>query len=483
MDLEKLIAQAREKINARINLRNQYAQELDELRGKDEPTADDKAKAEELRGKKAGIDAELGTLETELRALEDEKKADDVLARLAERVNPVDTGADARGGDRPGETRAGSGVEVREGRTYSRENDPSGELFLRDVVADALNIRGPHRERLEAHEREERTERGDKLEGRGVTTGGAPGLVVPQYLVDLYAAKGRPGRKFADQCRKHNLPETGMTVYIPRQKAKTSVADQTTQLTPVSETDYEDELISVQVRTAAGSQTIARQASERSLGTLDITFEDLLKSYDVNLDSTIINAATWGLLAVANTVTYTDADPTAAELYRKILGASANVEDVLLDLDEDDLFTLVRGRRWAWLQGEMSDKWPFIAAQGVPALAGGTSNGAGYPAGVRGQLPNGGDVVTDNNLPNALGTGTNEDVAVVVARQEAHLWEDPSAPLYIRADNGPSMKSLGIDLVVYGYYAACFNRVVDEQGTPKAVHQKITGTGLVAPVF
>jgi len=156
---------------------------------------------------------------------------------------------------------------------------------------------------------------------------------------------------------------------------------------------------------------------------------------------------------------------------------------VLLDLDEDDLFTLLRGRRWAWLQSELTDKWPFIAAQGFPVQVGGESSGAGYKAGVRGRLPNGGDVVSDNNLPNNLGVGTNEDVMVVVARQEAHLWEDPNAPLFIRAENGPNMKKLGIDLVIYGYYAGCFDRVVDEQGTPKAVHQKITGTGLVAPTF
>ncbi|MFD6093656.1 hypothetical protein ACFWGN_16180 [Oerskovia sp. NPDC060338] len=483
MDLDKLIAQAREKINARINLRNQYAQELDALRGKTEPTADDKTKTEELRGKKAGIDTELVTLDEELRALEDEKKADDVLARLAERVTPVDTGTGARAGERPAESRAGSGFEVREGRAYSRDSDPNGRQFLRDVALDFLRIRGEHSQRLAAHEQEERTVRGDQIEVRGVTTGGAPGLVVPQYLVDLYAAKGRAGRKFADQCRRHNLPETGMTAYIPRQTAKTIVGNQAAELTPAGNNDYANEDIAVPIRTAAGSQNISRQSVERGLGTEDIVFEDLLKAFDVNLDSTIINASTWGLLAVANTITYTDADPTAAELYRKILGAGANVEDVLLDLDEDDLLTLMRGRRWSWLQGEMSDKWPFIAAQGVPALAGGTSNGSGYPAGVRGRLPNGGDVVTDNNLPNGLGTGANEDVAVVVARQEAHLWEDPSAPMYIRAETGPSMNNLGIDLVVYGYYAACFNRVVDEQGAPKAVHQKITGTGLVAPVF
>lgn len=468
MTLEQLIARAREQVNARINLRNDYATQLEELRGQDTV---DEAKVDELRSKKAGLDAEIVELRAQLDSLVEEQRQDAAVAALQRDV--TSTGAH-------GSQSARTIDSVHEPRTYSPESDPRGLRFLSDVASDFLGNRDA-RERLNQHQAEERAERGDKI-ARAVTAAGSPGLVVPQYLIDLYAPKGRPGRKFADQCRHHDLPDTGLTVYIPRQTAKTTVGLQAAELDPVAEADYDDELISVSVRTAAGSQTISRQSAERSLGTEDIVFEDLLKAYDTNLDYQLINAATWGLLAVANTVTYTDADPTAAELYRKILGASANVEDVLQDLDEDDVFTLMRGRRWAWLNGETTDQRPFVQGAGVPANTFATSNGSGYAAGVRGFLPNGGRVVTDNNLPNGLGTGTNEDVVVTVAQHEAHLWEDPSAPMYIRAEQTQA-KKLGIDLVVYGYFAACFNRVVDEQGTPKAVHQKITGTGLVAPTF
>ncbi|WP_182112894.1 hypothetical protein [Actinotalea sp. JY-7876] len=471
MTLEQLIARQREQVNTRISLRNQYATELEELRGADSV---DEVKVEELRGKKAGLDAEITALRSKLTELEDEQRADDAAARLQREHTP--SGApESRGGEK-------DRAVVTEKRTYAPETDPQGLRFLSDVAADFLGNRQAG-QRLEQHMAEERVERGEQL-ARAVTTGGAPGLVVPQYLIDMYAPKGRPGRRFADQCRQHNLPDTGMTVYIPRQTAMAEVAEQVNELDTVAENDYDDELISVKVRTAAGSQTISRQSVERSLGTEDIVFEDLLKSYDVNLDKMLITSPVWGLLAVANPITYTDADPTAAELYRKILGAAANVEDVLEDADEDDVFTLMRGRRWAWLSGEVTDKKPFIAQPGVPQGFG-NSEGNGYavPNGVRGYLPNGGPVVTDNNLPKGLGVGTNEDAVVVVARQEAHLWEDPAAPLFIRAETGPNTKKLGIDLVVYGYFAACFDRVVDSQGSPKAVHQKITGTGLVAPTF
>ncbi|MHB1063536.1 MAG: hypothetical protein ACYC1Z_03420 [Georgenia sp.] len=468
MKLDELIRKVREQINARINVRNDYATKLEELRGAESV---DETAVEELRSKKGDVDAEIRELQTKLEDLEKERTQDEAVARL----QATTTGTPAPVDQREQHARVGQ-----EPRTYARETDPTGDTFLRDVAADFLGNREA-RERLARHMQEEKVERGDKL-ARAITTGGAPGLVVPQYLLDLYAKKGRPGRKLADQMRKHTLPASGMTVEIPRQIAKTAVGEQAAEGDLVTEAEYDDEMISRKVRTAAGSQSISRQSVERSEGTLDVVTEDLFRAYDSDLDSMLINSATWGLLAVANAVTYTSAAPTAKELYSKIVGAKAAQEDVLLDLDEDDVFTLMRGRRWAWLKNQHTTEHPFIQAVSVPALVGGTSLDNGYAAGVRGFLPDGGPVVTDNNLPANLGTGTNEDVAVVVARQEAHLWEDPSAPVLIRAEQNQAKKLL-IDLVVYGYFAAVFDRVVDAQGTPKAVHQQITGTGLVAPVF
>lgn len=475
MDFEKLIAQLREKMNARISMRNEYSSELETLRGKDTPSDADKARVEELRASKAKLDAELVSLDEELRQLEEEKRADDAIARLNERSNP--TGA-ARG-DGEAEER-GASFTVTEKRTYSKDSDPRGLRFLNDVVADFRGSREAG-DRLADHFREERTLRGETVE-RAVTTSGAPGTIIPQYLVDLYAPKGNPGRKFADMCRHHDLPDTGMTVYIPRQTARTAAGEQVNELDAVTEQDYDDEMIPVKVRTAAASQTISAQASMRGLGTEDIVLQDLFKSYNTKLDDMLINSATWGLLAVSNPVTYTSGTPTAAELYRKILGASATVEDTLMDLDEDDLFTLMRGRRWAWFNGETTDQKPFVQQVGVPTNTFALDEAGGYATPVAGFLPNGGRVVKDNNLPNNGGVGTNEDTLVVVAQHEAHLWEDPSAPYFIRAEQTQA-KKLGIDLVIFGFFAACFDRVVDAQGTPKAVHQKITGTGLIAPTF
>ena len=463
MNLEELIARARAELNARILRHNELAEQINQLRAAD---TIDVAAETALREQRAAVQAEINAGEARLAMLEAEQRDEARLTELAERITP--TGAPSPSAER-------DIVQARDKRTYNADNDPRGLAFLSDVSRAFLGDWSAQ-QRLSAHTEEERAERGEQaITTRAVTGAGSPGLVVPQYLIDLYAPKGRPGRHFADSCRPHPLPATGLTVYIPRQTATTAVGLQTAELDTVTESDYDDELIAIPVRTAAGSQTISRQFAERGLGGDDIVMEDLLRSYDVALDALLLNSATWGLLAVAGANTYTAASPTGRELYSKILAAGATVEDTLLDLDEQDLFTLMRGRRWKWMQNQADDKWPLISQPSLDALVLGKNDGTPYSKAVRGHLPNGGDVVTDNNLPANLGAGTNEDPVVVVSRQEAHLWEDSSAPLFIRAEQTQA-KKLGIDLVVYGYFAACFDRVA-------GAHQKIAGTGLVTPAF
>ena len=72
---------------------------------------------------------------------------------------------------------------------------------------------------------------------------------------------------------------------------------------------------------------------------------DLQRRYATTLDSTIINQATTGLLAVATDVAYTDATPTGPELYPKILGAAAGSEAALLGQANPDV-VVMHSRRW-----------------------------------------------------------------------------------------------------------------------------------------
>jgi hypothetical protein len=100
--------------------------------------------------------------------------------------------------------------------------------------------------------------------------------------------------------------------------------------------------------------------------------------------------------------------------------------------------------------------------------------GLAEKASIRGYLPDGTPVITDSNIATNLGAGTNEDEIYLVAPAEFFLWEDPAAPMLIRAESNP--KGLLVDLVVYGYYAFYGNRFTGG-------HHKVSGTGLTTPSF
>lgn len=365
-----------------------------------------------------------------------------------------------------------------EERVYHRGNDPRGVNFLRDLAAQSLYNDAGAAGRLSRHMAEEKVERQagmlQRAAGDTLTSNWA-GLTVPQYLSDLYAPATAALRPFADVCTKHPLPPDGMSVNISQVTTSSSVALQATQLTAVSATSMDDTLLTINLQTAAGQQNLSRQAVDRGTGVTDVVMQDLFNRYATTLDATLIAQATTGLSAVATAVTYTDTTPTGAELYPKILGASAGVEAALLGMGAPT-HAVMHSRRWYWLSSQMSSTWPLINWSGIPVQAGGTANSASsYGSGIRGVLPSGLQVVVDNNIATNLGTGTNEDEVYVVPAAECHLWEDSNAPLFIRAEQ-TNAAVLGVLFVVYGYFAYTFARYANGM-------QKISGTGLTTPSF
>ncbi len=418
----------------------------------------------------------------ELRAANDQAKIDlaGVEEKLGEakraKAEEVDThvqhhrkqdGA-ARPAMRDGLARIGQ-----EERTYRPDTDRRGKQFLWDVVRGTLFNDFQANQRLAQHMHEERVDRPQYLE-RAVGTGAFTGLVVPQYLTDMYAPATAALRPFADICNSHELPPDGMTVNISRITTATSVALQATENSAVSETNADDTLLTENVQTAAGQQTVSRQAIERGTGIDDVLFDDLFRRYATTLDSTLINQATTGLTNVSTAVTYDDASPTAAELYPKILGAASGGEAALL-AQAIPSHAIMHSRRWYWLSSQMTSTWPFINSAGIPVQAGGVASDVGYNRGVRGMLPIGLNVIVDNNVPINLGTATSQDEIYVVPQAECHLWEDPAAPVFIRAEQ-PAAATLGILMVLYGYFAYSFRRYTSGM-------QKVAGTGLATPTF
>lgn len=361
-----------------------------------------------------------------------------------------------------------------EERTYRKDQDPYGKQFLMDIAKQFSFQDVEASSRLSRHMAEERVERAEYMQRTAVGTGGFAGLTVPQYLTDMYAPATANLRPFADVCNKHPLPDAGMSVNISRITTPTSAALQASENTAVQDSTIDDTLLTVNIQTAAGQQTLSRQAIERGTGIEDVTMQDLFNRVATVLDSTLLNQATNGLTNVATAVTYTDGTPTGSELYPKILGAASGVEAALLAMGRPS-HAVMHSRRWYWLSSQMSAVWPLINWSGVPVQAGGTANsGSSYNSGPRGVLPCGLEVIVDNNVATTLGGGT-EDELYVVPQTECHLWEDPSAPLFIRAEQ-PAAASLGVLLVAYSYFAYTFGRYANGMG-------KVSGTGLAAPTF
>ncbi|MYV64442.1 phage major capsid protein [Streptomyces sp. SID2131] len=463
MTLDQLIAQARTALADAIAVRQREQDALVALRS--DPDLTEAAVTERVAARDAA-DTEVTTRQTALDELLAEQAREEEIAQLSARVTPAATRAPAY--DRVG--RVGT-----EERTYRPDLDRRGAAFQSDVVSAFL---GDYEaaQRLSRHMSEERVERGDQIrqQARAVGTGAFAGLVIPQYLTDLYAPMARTNRPFADACRRRPLPAQGMTVEIARITTGSSVDTQSAENVAVAEQDMDDTTLSIPVRTAAGQQTVSRQAIERGAGVEDVVLDDLFRAYNSRLDSIMLNAATVGLSNVATPVAYTDASPTVGELYPKVIEGLAGMEAALLDQASGDNIAVMHSRRWYWMQNAMGTSYPLITQPGIVAQTLGANYGETYGRGVRGILPNGTPVIVDNNIAVNLGAGTNEDEIYLADRQECHLWEDPDAPVYIRAEQ-PKAAQLGVLLVAYGYFAFTFQR------QPHA--RKIAGTGLITPAY
>lgn len=362
----------------------------------------------------------------------------------------------------------------RDMRTYNPDVDRKGALFMRDVIHQHLFGDPNASTRLSRHMHEEEVERsgtGRPIQ-RAVGTGAFTGLVVPQYLTDLYAPAIAAMRPFADVCNHHDLPATGMTVNISRITTPTGVDLQASENTGVQETNADDTLLTENIQTAAGQQTISRQAIERGTGIEEVIVDDLFRRYATALDSTLINQVTTGLSAVAQSITYTDASPSGTEFWPKILQGAANSEAALLGFAQPNI-VLMHSRRWYWLQAQLSAQWPLVQQPGIVDNHFAANYAKRYGDGARGMLPNGMVGVVDNNISTT--TNSTQDEVYVIASDECHLWEDPAAPVFMRCEQ-PAAASLGVLLVLYGYFAYSMRRYSNAMS-------KITGSGLTTPVF
>ena len=343
-------------------------------------------------------------------------------------------------------------------------------------LADAMNAEFSRD--FDAQERITRYNRELQVEKRDVGTAAFAGLVVPQYLVDLYAPLARAGRPVANICRKHVLPAQGMTVNISKVTTGTAVGYQAAENDTATETNIDDTLLTVNVNTIAGMQDVSKQAILRGANIEDVVLADLISAYNTKLDYGILNGSgssgepTGITTALTAVVTATDASPTVAELYPKIVDGIQRVQSAVF---QGPNFIIMHPRRLGFfLAGVDDQKRPLVVpnANG-PMNAVGTYSGLGY--GQTGQysmlgLP----VITDANVTTTNGDGSNEDLIYIVSSDEMHLWEAPQMPTYVRFEQ-PDGK-VAIRIVLFGFSAFTAQR----RPLAGAI---IGGTALVTPSF
>lgn len=478
MNIDDLIRAAEAKFKAAVAERKTKQDALIALRASvqsGDPNVTDQTITAAVAARDAA-NAAVNGVETELTQLRADKAEDERLDKAAREVAPTPTATRRPAYDEV----ARVGAEERQyaphkergwkDGKWARKAKP-GAQFERDVAAAFMGDYEA-RDRLARHVQEERVERGQYLE-RAVGTGAFAGLTVPQYLTELYAPKAAAMRPFADAINGHELPSSGMTVNLSRITTSTSSDIQSAENAAVAEVDIDDTLMTINVQTNAGQQTLSRQAIERGTGIEAVVMDDLYRQHATRLDTTLLNQATNGLTNVATSIAYTDASPTVAEAYPKIIQAQSEVEAALLDMATGENLVVMHSRRWYWMQNALSSTWPIISQPGILPQMFGTNFAVEYGRGLRGVLPNGAPVIVDNNIGTTLGAGT-EDEIYAGDRNEFHLWEDPDAPMFIRAEQTKAA-NLGVLLVLYSYFAYTHARY--------AHARKIAGTGLIAPTF
>ena len=410
----------------------------------------------EARDLSADEDVEIAAALDEVRSLDDQIKRHQELEQRSVEAKEIrkETGIDMA-----------VAVVKSEPRTYSER---SGDSFVRDAYNAQFNGDFGAKERLARHMKEEAIER------RDVTSTNFSGLVVPQFLTELAAPFARAGRPFMDVSRRHQLPDAGLTISLSKVTTGSATAVQTEGST-VQETNMDDTKLDISVLTIAGQQNVSRQAIERGTNIDSLVMADLVSAYHTNLDATYVTTGTASLTnTITQVVTYTDASPTVAELYPKILDG---VQRIQTNFFGGPNFILMHPRRLAFILAAIDDqKRPLaLPIQNGAMNAFAVGNGS-VVYGNSGYSIAGLPVITDANVITTNGTGTNEDVIIIGSTQESHLWEDGAGePMMLRFEE-PKSAELEVKMVVYGYSAYTANRY------PNAF-ALIGGTGLVTPTF
>jgi HK97 family phage major capsid protein len=348
----------------------------------------------------------------------------------------------------------------------------NGNSYVRDLIKvnRGMDYDGLSQRRLTQHA-------GDvEREFRAINrTDGSGGYSSPPlWLMQEYVMLARPGRAFANLTLNAPLPAGTDSINIPKLSTGTTVAFQTGDNGPVSNTDLTDTFVNAPVLTIAGEQDVALQLIDQSPINFDeIVFQDLVAAHAAVLDQAVIAGSGTGnvIKGVHNTAgiqTLTVANQGLPAIYAALANAIQLVHTTRF---LPPTVIVMHPRRWGWLLSLLDENQrPLFLPQ-----ANGLMNAAGVLEAVESQQVvgqvQGVPVVTDPNIPTNFGGGSNQDPVYVMRARDLYLWETG-----IRARVLPQTLAQGLTvaLQIFSYVAFTAERY------PQSV---VEIGGLLPPLF
>ena len=321
---------------------------------------------------------------------------------------------------------------------------------------------------------------GHALATRDINTTDTSGgdFVPPAYLVDEYIAKARAGRITADLCSKFALPGGTDSINFPAITTGTANAAQASQNSALQETNLVTATVTAPVTTIGGIQDVSVQLVEQSPIAFDqVIFADLAASHAQAVGNAVINGTgSSGTLEgfvnadTVNTITYTDASPTAAETVAKIADGIQQVATSRF-LPADAI--VMHPRRWyALASGGDGSQRPLVVPTAQAQNAFGTSEGVAAEGAVGNIL--GLPVYLDPNIATNTGASTNQDIIIISRFADAYLFEGtPKAEVFRETLSAEAT----VRFRLYNFVAFTAERYV---GVNTSI---VSGTGLVSPSF
>jgi HK97 family phage major capsid protein len=448
-----------------------------------------------MRRNRAAIKASLDGLiaQTERRSdrnltPEETRQFDALLADLRSTDSRiVELEADAAREDRAAATRvaAGEGGEQRSGPRWSvgRESatyrpDDTGTSYFRDLVSAR---RGDYdaAQRLSRNNAEAASE--SRALGNSGATGGSGGeFAGPAWLMEEFAAIARAGRVTADRLNKQPLPSGVSTINVPKFLTGAATSAQGIQNTAVANTDPTTAAVSSGISTIAGRVVVSQQLIDQGGLNIDqLLLADLAADYARQLDRMVLSGTgssgqLLGLLNVPGitTATYTQATPSVTGTGGFYAQINKAISQVATTRFLPPTCILMTPSRFSWIAASFdSTGRPLVAPSGNAfnqIADAGALTAEGAAAQVAG-LP----VFLDANLPQNLGTGANQDVALVLRAPDVQLYE---SDITLASFDAPYADTMGVLRRAHEYSALLAGRY------PSSI-AVISGTGMTPPSY